>query len=216
MLNAGYSSVNSIPISQLSITNYPMPTQHLLPELQSYLDQLAAIDGQVDALLANITEEQLNWRPGPEQWSVGECVDHLTVTGTRLLERSEPAIANARSRGRFADGPFRYGPINRWFARTLDEGETRKVKTFPIYVPSASNIGERVAVEFGQFHQRLAEAIGSANGVDLKKVKVRSPAMPLLNLSLGAWFAATLAHERRHIAQAKRVMKLGGFAEISG
>ena len=62
-----------------------MPTQHLLPELQSYLDQLAAIDGQVDALLANITEEQLNWRPGPEQWSVGECVDHLTVTGTRLL-----------------------------------------------------------------------------------------------------------------------------------
>lgn len=187
-------------------------SKHLLPELQSYLDQLAAIDSNVAALLTGITEEQLNWRPGIDRWSVGECVSHLTVTGTRLLERIEIAITGARSQGKLSEGPFRYGPINRWFVRTLDEDVSKKIKTFPIYSPSASNTKKQVTKEFSEFHQRLAEAIRNANGVDLKKTKVRSPAMPLFNLSLGAWFAATLAHERRHIAQARRVISEGGFA----
>lgn len=190
-------------------------SQPLLPELQSYLDQLAAIDRHVDALLGSITEEQLNWRPGSERWSVGECVNHLTVTGTRLLERIEPAIARATSQGKLSDGPFSYGPINRWFIRMLDENASKKIKTFPIYAPSASNSKKQVEKGFSEFHQRLAEAIRNANGVDLKKTKVRSPAMPLFNFSLGAWFAATLAHERRHIAQARQVMSEGGFTRAS-
>ncbi|MCC7437134.1 MAG: DinB family protein [Armatimonadetes bacterium] len=192
-----------------------MQQQHLLPELQSYLHQLATIGSEVDDVIANITEQQLNWRPGPGQWSVGECVDHLTVTGTRLLERIEPAIAQARSIGNLAEGPFRYGPMNRWFVRTLDEGAGRNIKTFPIYAPAATNSREQVAMGFREFHQRLAAAIRSANGIDLKRTKVRSPAMPLLNLSVGAWFAATLAHERRHLAQARRVMREGRFGATS-
>lgn len=189
--------------------------QHLLPELQSYLEQLAVIDHRVQTLLDGITEQQLNWRPAPERWSVGECVDHLTVTGTRLLERIEPAIANAKLARRLSDGPFRYGPINRWFIQTLDEKAAKKIKTFPIYAPSASNNKEQVADEFSRFHRRLSGAIQSANGVDLKSTKVRSPAVRLLNLSLGAWFAATLAHERRHLAQASGVMQEPGFPTLS-
>lgn len=181
---------------------------NILPELQSYLDQIAAIDRDVEALLAGITEEELNWRPGPERWSVGECLDHLTVTGTRLLERIEPAIEKGRAAGKRSDGPFRYGPMQCWFIRTLGEDASKKIKTFPIYEPSSATTSKaQVATEFSGFHQRLATAIRTANGLDLKKVKVRSPAMPLLNLSVGAWFAATLAHERRHLAQAKRMLR---------
>jgi hypothetical protein len=32
------------------------------------------------ALVAELTEEQLNWQPGPRSWSVGQCFEHLCIT----------------------------------------------------------------------------------------------------------------------------------------
>ena len=28
---------------------------------------------------SNIRLEQLNWKPSPDQWSIGQCLDHLLV-----------------------------------------------------------------------------------------------------------------------------------------
>jgi hypothetical protein len=32
---------------------------------------------------------------------------------------------------------------------------------------------------------------------------VASPALPILSISLGAWYEATIAHEQRHLKQAR-------------
>lgn len=30
--------------------------------------------------LSNLTSEQLNWKPGEESWSIGQCLDHLIIS----------------------------------------------------------------------------------------------------------------------------------------
>jgi hypothetical protein len=48
--------------------------------------------------------------------------------------------------------------------------------------------------------------IEQADGLDLKRVKVVSPISSFLKFSLGMTFAQAAAHERRHLAQARRVL----------
>ena len=55
--------------------------------------------------------------------------------------------------------------------------------------------------------QRAFEAaVEAADGLDLSRVRVSSPAIPLLRLQLGIWFLSTNAHTLRHLGQARRVL----------
>ena len=46
-----------------------------------------------------------------------------------------------------------------------------------------------------------------ADGLDLRHVKVATPISLFLRMSLGMMFAQVAAHERRHLAQARRVQE---------
>jgi hypothetical protein len=61
--------------------------------------------------------------------------------------------------------------------------------------------------EFRGLQDQFASCVGQAEGLDLRRIRVASPAVPLLRISLGAWFEATIAHEERHLRQAERVLE---------
>ncbi len=56
-----------------------------------------------------------------------------------------------------------------------------------------------------------AERGGRPRGVDLGRVRFRSPFFALLRFSLGAGFEMLLAHDRRHLWLAREVMASPGF-----
>jgi hypothetical protein len=58
-----------------------------------------------------------------------------------------------------------------------------------------------------QYIDRLRQA----NGLDLSRARVRSPASKWLRMPLGSGFAVMTAHERRHLWQARRVTSSPGF-----
>ena len=49
------------------------------------------------------------------------------------------------------------------------------------------------------------DRLRQANGVDLAKARVQSPANRWVRLDLGAGFALMVAHERRHLWQAQQM-----------
>ena len=55
---------------------------------------------------------------------------------------------------------------------------------------------------------RWEQLLNSANGLDLERIRVRSPAVPLIKLSLGAAFEIQAAHERRHLLQAEQLLDM--------
>ena len=64
---------------------------------------------------------------------------------------------------------------------------------------------------FLRWQDVLAERIRAADGLDLRRARRRSPILPLFTWSLGTMFALTLAHERRHIWQARQVRNEKAF-----
>jgi DinB superfamily len=164
-------------------------------------------------LCNNLTTAQFNWRPQPGRWSIAECLVHLNLSAKLFGQAIASAVNDARQAGVVGTGPFRYGPLSRWFLGFVEPDSKKRYKTPSKFAPEPSERFEveRVLEEFRAAGTRWEQCLRDANGLDLARVKVRSPAVPLLRFQLGVLFAIQSAHEKRHLRQAERVKTTVGF-----
>jgi hypothetical protein len=181
----------------------------MTPELQELLHQIDAIKADGQAVCAGLSESQFNWRPGEGRWSIAECLVHLNVAASGTLPAFDRAIADGRAKGRTAEGggPFRYGWFSRWVIGSMEPPPKWRMKTpgmFAVRVGGTHALA-RVLPEFLAVRDQLAERVRRADGLDLKRIRTVSPVTRLLRLPLGAYLQFVIAHDRRHVWQARQV-----------
>lgn len=178
------------------------------PQLENYRSGFRDLKEEATTLVADVDSELLRTHPDPEMWSAVQCIDHLNTAGWLLLQSMERAIQRGQAEGPYGEPPFEYGFVSRWFVRVLKPSSDWTFDAPSLFEPDAPNTlypGE-VVDEFLALQDQLSECVVDAEGLDLRRIRLASPAIPLLRLSLGAWFEATLAHEHRHLGQARRVL----------
>lgn len=193
-----------------------MPTQAIAPSttLEEYRRQIAEIRRDTDELLAGVSDAQFNWRPEPHRWSVAECLGHLNVTGTAYLRALDRAISEARSRGLTGGGAFRSGLLGGWMTRSMEPPPRMKMKAPKSILPPAPDRPlATVREEFMALQDEMERRLRDAEGLDLTRARVTSPVASFLRVRLGDAFGFLLAHERRHLWQARRVRDEPGFAQ---
>ena len=177
---------------------------------QPLADQFAVCNGEA-AALAELSEAQGRWRPGPERWSVAECLAHLAATAREYEPGVVVAVRRVRELGKPAPRAFRPGWFGRRIVAFMEPGAGRPVRTTAALTPPADvSLAEAVRV-FEHSQAMLRGALAEVEGLDLGSARVRSPVAPVLSFSLGTAFAVLAAHERRHLAQARRVIEAPGF-----
>jgi hypothetical protein len=174
-------------------------------ELRHYRDQFAEVAEQTKALTEGLSEAQFNWRPGPEQWSIEECLGHLVITGQRHVKLIDQGVAEGRARGFTGKGPFRYGFLERAFLRQMEPPVRRKFSAPRRLRPVHGQPLTAIVPTFLHLQSQLMRAAEESEGLDLARIKVPSPAFHFLRTSLGIALAVAAAHERRHLEQAGRV-----------
>ena len=165
---------------------------------------------QVEAMAAPLDERTFASRPADDRWSVGECLEHVALINTIYLDSIDGAAAHARGQGivREADRRAgRHGWVGDAFVRSMEPPPKVKTGTFKRTVPTQLPKVE-VVPHFLATQDRLIATIGEAHDLDLSRVRMTSPFLRLLRLSLGQAFGAMLAHNRRHIWQAEGVLAL--------
>lgn len=179
----------------------------MTPELETYLDQLLTIRQDVPGIVAGLDGPAFNWRPASNRWSVGECLDHLNAIGEAYLPVLDQAVQRGRSAHLEAPGPFVYGWFERWFVGGM-EPPARKLRTKAVakFTPSGQIQPEACLTRFLALQDSLSERLKAADGLDLRRIKVRSQVAPI-SFTLGSTFRLLLAHERRHLWQAREVRK---------
>jgi hypothetical protein len=166
----------------------------------------------VDEMTSSLDAEAFAWRPAARKWSVGECLDHLTLMNRIYLDSIDEVLRPARqdasdARSRPPERSGRHGWMGDVFVRTLEPPPRLRTPTFPRTTPAAQRDRDVVIEEFLATQDRLALTIDAARDLDLAGVRMRSPFVRMLRLSLGQAFGAMLAHNRRHIWQAERVLE---------
>ena len=181
----------------------------LIAELEERRREYQDAKRLIRELVDGLSDEDFNRRLDDQSWSIAECVDHLIVIGKKMYPVMEAAIEKGRARGWRSAGPFRYGGLNKRFVGMIDDSRLppKKVKAPRIYRPAPPQnwpLSESVR-KFEELQDEMTDLIERSNGLDLRRIKVRSPVSPLIRLSLGIWLGGLAGHQRRHLWQAEQV-----------
>ena len=187
----------------------------MAPELEAFREEFDAISSDFDALLAALSDNQFYWSPDPATWSVAQCLEHLNVTARSYLPMLDDSIASAKRFGVYGTGPFHYRWFSRYFVKSMEPPVRRRFKAPAIFQPSPQAAPQRkrtdIEAGFRGYQVQFVDRLRQANGVDLAKARVQSPASRWIRLDLGAGFALMTAHERRHLWQARRLTERADF-----
>jgi len=157
-------------------------------------------------LLGGLTAEQLTKRPDRTKWGIAECVVHLNMTASDHLPLITAAIQRGREAKLFGRGPFDLGILGPLLMRATADIRVpapRKV-AHPVPIGDAS----RLLSDFMHVQDEWTRLIKEAEGLNLEKIKIRSPYyFGLLRTRLCANFSWLIAHQRRHLLQAENVKK---------
>lgn len=185
-------------------------TDALIDELDGYRSQFEGAREEFRRLVEGLSDEQFNWRPGEDSWSMAECIDHLVVVGAIMNRSIDEGIQRADERGLKSEGPFKYGALGNWFVRSVggsEKARRRKFKAPKTYTPTSEHSISRLDAAFNELQDAFVVRVQRANGLDLARVKITSPITRLIRLSLGQWFALLAGHQERHLLQAREVLK---------
>jgi len=180
-------------------------------ETQSLLDQIEATKQGGATIAGGLSDAQFNWQPGEGRWSIAQCLNHLNVGDTLVLPAFDGAIAAGRAAGKTSAGPFRYGWFSRLMISQMEPPPKWRMKTPLKKSAGTTHRLADVVPEFARVRDQLAERVHQSDGLDLARIRTISPVNRLMRLPLGAYFEFILAHDRRHLWQARQVRNAPGF-----
>jgi hypothetical protein len=170
-------------------------------------------DESAHQLVADISEQQLNWKPAVDRWSIAECIDHLAVSGAAFKSYLTGAISRGRARFPVRTAPA-YQPtwMGGWLARQLLPENTRRLPAPKLFRPSEASVIHGSLDRYLAQHAELRRFVGDTCGIDFNKTRLRSPVTPLIRYSIADAYVVMVVHAWRHLAQASRVRSAEGFA----
>lgn len=162
-------------------------------------------------VFANISLEQLNWKPTAESWSIGQCLDHLIVSDCLYFPIFKQ-IGHGKFEMKFWEN---WNPLSGLFGKMLvsqvQEVSRKKLKAPRIFEPSHSKIDMGILERFHKHLDSLLGYIADFNRVDVDKIHITSPVSAFVTLSLRNVITLLMQHEHRHINQAIKVMQSKEF-----
>ncbi len=190
----------------------PMPIREFLNSddlLETIQLEIGKVDRFAKEVVDGLNDVQLNWKPGPERWSIAQCLEHLTIS----IVKFDPYLVAAIERGRVkrpTPKPVAYHPslMGGWLIRMLVPQATKPVRAPKMLRPADSSSIHDAFGRFLEQQSRFREFVCQTRGVDYNRVRLRSPITPLIRYSLADALVLNVVHTQRHLLQARQVRQL--------
>ncbi len=161
-------------------------------------DFLLQTEAAVINAITGLSDAQLNFKPAPDKWSVGECIKHIAVTEQGLWQMTNGSIQAAAN-------PEKRSEIKASDEQVIQMIESRenKVKTFPSMEPQ--NTPYKSAAE--AMHSFIADRAKlvryvSTTGDDLRN---HVATLPMGSFDSYQMILFIGAHSYRHLMQIEEV-----------
>lgn len=174
--------------------------------LAALMDEAVKIKDEALATFGNLTPVQINWKPGADEWSIGQCLDHLILTNRPYFPVFEKIAAGEYSRTPWERVPLLPALFGRLIVGAVSPKSTRKVKARPKFMPASSDVGGDIITEFARQQDELVRLMKATEKLPIEKIVIRSAVASLVTYSLLDGYRILVTHERRHFMQAERVM----------
>lgn len=189
-----------------------IPTERLLAQLQKLTARLSEI---VARDFLPLSQEQLNWKEMPSQWSIAECIEHLNKIATTHFDTIAQTIKNTpykKSNIRFEQNWLGKRLIARVQLNSnnyISKPRQSSTQYAPTATPYNTKSVELLLVHFNQ----ILDFIKSSKSIDIQNTKIPVAFLGLVKLPLGDILQMIVYHFERHIVQAQRMLYSDGFPE---
>jgi uncharacterized damage-inducible protein DinB len=154
---------------------------------------------------SSLSLPQLNWKPAPDSWSIGQCLDHIIVANSLYF----PTLKKITDGNYVASFWEKRSPFTtffgNFFVKHFQEDVKSKMKTTRVFLPSTSDIGLDVVERFYQHHDTFMGFISKCGQLNLAEIVITSPEFRFVTYNLRDVIQFLVQHEHRHINQAIRV-----------
>ena len=179
-----------------------------LADVRSGLDDIIR---ETQATFGGYDAQQLNWRPDSARWSVAQCFDHLLKANRLMLQAAEVALTDGAPQTLWQRLPVLPGLLGHMLIRSQAPGSTRKFTAPSKARPATSNVPADIIQQFLEQHRK---AVVLAQALDERVAActiMTSPFISVVTYSVLDGWRLMVAHDRRHIEQARRVTLSAGF-----
>ncbi len=153
--------------------------------------------------LKTLSSEQLNYKESQNSWSILECIKHLNIYGAFYLQEVEKSITKAPKSN---NTRFKAGVLGNYFVKLIEPKEKlNTMKTMSKFNPLGSDLTITELTNFEQQQYKTLDLLSKALTVDLTKNKTKTSLSSFINMRLGDTLRFVIAHNQRHLNQAKRI-----------
>ena len=177
-----------------------MPTSTWTNSIDKLTQSFVSEFGKLDAPM-------LNNKPNATTWSVAQNIDHIIAVNRTYFD-----VPNAVRSGQYKL-PFmaKLGFMVRFFGnfilKSVAPDRKKKIRTFPIWEPSQSDISADIVQRFVEHQEELKKLILSSRDLIEKRTIISSPANKNIVYTIDKAFDIIVSHEWRHFEQAKEVLE---------
>jgi hypothetical protein len=179
--------------------------------LPQIYDEAEAIAGDAKTLFGHLNSQQLNWKPAADSWSVAQCLDHLISINREYHPTFDRILKGEYGKTLLHRLPFLPAMSGRFMIKILSPNSHQKYKAPAAAKPSSSSLDPQIVERFITHQRETLAKMRSLEDRDPARIIITSPFASVVVYSLLDTFRLLVAHERRHFAQAQRVMGTDGF-----
>lgn len=154
----------------------------------------------------SLNERQLNWKPNAQTWSIAQNIHHLIVINETYYPVLEALHEGSYTLPFMGKMGFMVSFFGKMILGSVQPDRKRKIKTFPIWEPAQSDLPPDLLARFAGHQEELKSRIAGAADLLGQGAVISSPANGAIVYKLETAFDIIVAHERRHLAQAREVL----------
>jgi hypothetical protein len=174
-------------------------------QIADLIAQLHAATAEGRVIVGSHPPEVLASRPAEGRWSAVECISHLVVTSEGYV----PLMSGALKANVPVGGTLRYKmDAPGWLiARSLEPPVRLRARTVHEFLPRPFGSATEALARFEELQEGTERVLESAEGYDLNRIMLVSPFNRRVRYNLYSCFQIVLAHQRRHLWQARRAIQ---------
>ncbi|HEY6955274.1 MAG TPA: DinB family protein [Flavisolibacter sp.] len=156
---------------------------------------------------------KLNYSAAEGSWSVAQVLEHLNAYNRYYLPAIEKAMIHI---SKDTSAWFIPGFWGNYFTKMMMPKNVyeikNKMKAMKSYTPSSGLNVDAVFKEFLQHQHKLLQLLDVAKRRNLNSIRIPITITKLIRFKLGDTFRFLIAHEQRHMIQARNAIKAVGVA----
>jgi len=173
----------------------------------NWSQEIDKITMDAEILFSKLGSEQLSWKSNSQTWSIAQNMEHLIVVN----ETYYPVLASLKEVTYKTPLIAKIGCmvsfLGKIVLKAVQPDRQKKMKTFPIWEPGVNQMEGHILERFEKHQKELKQKIEDARELLEIETIISSPANRNIVYKLETAFDIIVTHEKRHLEQAKEVLR---------